>query len=169
MSKQPSSRKRRKPSRLWRRTGYHPQSATVAAKHLPLAVGFNYLTAWRMRQRDPNSFPRRSEFVARTQSLDPFIVGKVAGRSPGRPSRDPPTGGTARDPRRRRHALGRHRRAVGGRTPQCAPHVRFGCLVHAGAVGQRRMHCAGRNRPRPRQPCRRERTGAGRAVLHRVR
>jgi predicted DNA-binding transcriptional regulator AlpA len=57
MLKHPITRKRRKPSRHWRRTEYDPRSATVAAKHLPLTAGISYLTAWRMRQRDPDSFP----------------------------------------------------------------------------------------------------------------
>jgi predicted DNA-binding transcriptional regulator AlpA len=51
------TRKRRKPSRLWHRTEYDSRSVTVSAKHLPLTAGIHYLTAWRMRQRDPNSFP----------------------------------------------------------------------------------------------------------------
>lgn len=62
MSEHTSSRKtnphkRRKPSRLWHRTEYDPRSATVAAKHLPIIPGVHYLTAYRMRRRDPGSFP----------------------------------------------------------------------------------------------------------------
>jgi len=49
-------RKRRTPSRLWRRAEYDSRSTTVAAKHLPLVVGINYLTAWRLMQK--GAFPR---------------------------------------------------------------------------------------------------------------
>jgi predicted DNA-binding transcriptional regulator AlpA len=58
MRKQTKPRKRRKPSRLWQRAEYDPRSAMVAPKHLPLSpAGVHYQTAYRMRQRDPHSFP----------------------------------------------------------------------------------------------------------------
>ena len=40
MQKQPATSKRRKPSRLWARAEYDPRSATVAARYLPMGVGF---------------------------------------------------------------------------------------------------------------------------------
>jgi predicted DNA-binding transcriptional regulator AlpA len=51
MPKQTATRKRRMPSRLWRRAEYDPRSTVVAPKDQHLVTGVSLLTTWRLRQR----------------------------------------------------------------------------------------------------------------------
>jgi predicted DNA-binding transcriptional regulator AlpA len=52
----PTEPPRRRPVRVDSDSSYDPRSHMVAGKHLPLVIGFSYVTAWRLRRR--GLFPR---------------------------------------------------------------------------------------------------------------